>query len=213
MGLIDRVRASLRYDAWRAMPRENRRQAFERLLSEGLVELGKHSYGTPLVNVDRDFAGRSVGTGRLVIGPYCSIADNVVIFLGSNHRPDWISTYPFRVQWNIEGAYTDGHPATRGDVRIGADVWIGQAATILSGVEIGPGAVVGATATVTKDVRPYAVVVGNPAREVRRRFDDASVDRLLQLRWWGWPDERVRRMVPVLCSSDVDALLTTLPPE
>ena len=203
--LIDRARASLRYDAWRAMAPENVPQAFARLVHEGLVERGEHSYGTPRIYVDRDNDGQPVG-GRLFIGPYCSMAGNVRIFLGGNHRHDWISTYPFRLMWGMEGAWTDGHPASRGDVRIGADVWIGEGATIMSGVDIGHGAVVGATATVTSNVRPYAIVVGNPAREVRRRFDDASVDFLLQLRWWEWPEERVRRMVPILCSSDVQAL-------
>ena len=205
MGLIDRARASLRYDAWRAMAPENRPQALERLIREGVVEFGKHSYGTPQVNLDRDFDGRPVGA-RLLIGAYCSIADDVSIFLGGNHRPDWISTYPFRVRWRIEGAYTDGHPASRGDVRIGADVWIGERSTILSGIEIGHGAVVAATSTVTRDVRPYAIVAGNPAREIRRRFDDDAVDFLLQLRWWEWPEEKVRQMVPILCSGDIDAL-------
>jgi acetyltransferase-like isoleucine patch superfamily enzyme len=211
MGLIDRARASLRYDAWRSMPPENRLQAYERLIGGGIVSVGKHSYGTPHVNVDCDVAGRPIGTARLFIGPYCSIADDVVVFLGNNHRPDWVSTFPFRIRWNLEGAYADGHPATRGDVRIGADVWVGEGATILSGVEIGPGAVIGATATVSKDVRPYAIVVGNPAREVRRRFDDTAVDRLLQVRWWDWSDEYVRQMVPVLCSSDVEALIACAP--
>jgi acetyltransferase-like isoleucine patch superfamily enzyme len=170
-----------------------------------VVEIGTHSYGTPSVHIDRLPDGRTTGR-RLIIGPYCSIAGGVQVFLGRNHRVDWISTYPFRARWDMPGAYEDGHPASKGDVRIGADVWIGDGATIMSGVTIGPGAVIAATTTVTKDVRPYAIVGGNPAREIRRRFDDADVDFLLWLRWWDWPEETIRATVPLLCSESLNEL-------
>ena len=132
---------------------------------------------------------------------------DVVMIPAGNHRVDWVTTYPLRVMLGMDGAGADGHPASRGDIVVGNDVWIGFGATILSGVTIGDGAVVGARAVVARDVRPYAVVVGNPAREIRRRFDDATVERLLTLRWWEWPLEEIRRRVPLLCDQDVQRLL------
>jgi carbonic anhydrase/acetyltransferase-like protein (isoleucine patch superfamily) len=101
----------------------------------------------------------------------------------------------------------EGHPRIRGDVRIGNDVWLGSDAMIMSGVTIGDGAVVGAGAVVTKDVPPYGVVVGNPARVARMRFSDDAVSRLLALRWWDWPDEKIEQFLPLMLSSDVEAFL------
>lgn len=143
----------------------------------------------------------------VTIGAYCSIAAGVKFFPGGNHRADWVSTYPFRVKLTLPGAYTDGHPYSKGPITVGNDVWIGRDATILSGVTIGDGAVIGANSVVTKDVRPYAVVVGNPAHEVRRRFTDAQVDELLAIRWWDRSEEEIAEWVPLLSSPDVDGFL------
>jgi acetyltransferase-like isoleucine patch superfamily enzyme len=107
----------------------------------------------------------------------------------------------------LPGAYEDGQPSTRGDIEIGNDVWIGRGARVRSGVTIGDGAVVGGYAVVTRDVRPYAVVVGVPARETRRRFDDEQVDALLRIAWWQWSMDAIERSVPQLCSGDVDAFI------
>lgn len=141
----------------------------------------------------------------VTIGDYCSISGGVEILPGGNHNPHWISTFPLRWQFKMPGAFEDGLPSSRGPVSIGNDVWIGRAAMILSGVTIADGAVVGARAVVTSDVRPYAVVVGIPAREVRRRFDDATVDRLLRIEWWNWPEQVVREATPLLCSDHLSA--------
>jgi acetyltransferase-like isoleucine patch superfamily enzyme len=141
------------------------------------------------------------------IGRYCSIAVGVRFMIGGNHRPDWASTYPFRYRLGLAGAGADGHPASRGPIQVGNDVWIGESAVILSGVTIGDGAVVGTEAVVAHDVRPYAVVVGNPAREVRRRFGDEEVDALLGLRWWDWPAEEIREIVPLLNGAPVGELI------
>jgi serine acetyltransferase len=110
--------------------------------------------------------------------------------------------------YDLKGATLDGHPSSRGDVVIGNDVWLGAGCTVMSGVTISDGAVVGAHAVVDRDVRPYAVVVGNRAREVRRRFDDRTVDRLLELKWWDWNDERVVNSINLLSSppSSLDGL-------
>ncbi|HEV2071628.1 MAG TPA: CatB-related O-acetyltransferase [Acidimicrobiales bacterium] len=139
----------------------------------------------------------------MTIGDYCSISGGAEILPGGNHNPQWISTFPLRWQFKMLGALQDGLPSSRGPVSIGNDVWIGRAAMILSGVTIADGAVVGARAVVTTNVRPYAVVVGNPAREVRRRFDDATVDRLLKIKWWNWPERVVREATPLLCSENL----------
>ena len=170
-------------------------------MEAGHVEIGRHTYGVPRIAT---YIGDS---SRVVIGSFCSIAEDVEIFTGGNHRPDWVSTFPFRSRFGLPGAFDDGHPASKGDVVIGHDVWVGRGASILSGVTIGDGAVVGAYAVVTKDVRPYAVVAGNPAREIRRRFDDDTIERLITLRWWDWPDERILASVPLLNSDRMDEFL------
>jgi acetyltransferase-like isoleucine patch superfamily enzyme len=171
-------------------------------MDAGVLVMGRCSYGTPRV---RAFPG---GSG-VVIGSFVSIADGVEFIPGGNHRVDWISTFPFRVFFGLPGAFEDGHPATKGDIVVGNDVWIGTGAGILSGVTIGDGAVIGAGAVVAKDVRPYAVVVGNPAREVSRRFSDEQVEALQRIRWWDWPLELILEHVSLLCSPDVDALIAT----
>ena len=171
-------------------------------IEKGIAEIGDYSYGVPAV---MHYGEKS----KLLIGKYCSIGLQVTIFIGGNHRSDWITTYPFSAPelneiWP-EAKNIEGHPATKGDVKIGNDVWIGHGATILSGIEIGDGAVIGAMAVVTKNVRPYAIVAGNPAREIRRRFGDDDIKLLLQLKWWDWPEEKIRRNINFLLSSDVSS--------
>lgn len=163
---------------------------------------GAHSYGK--------LAIRRWGEGaKLSVGKFCSIADGVTVFLGGNHRSDWITTYPFS-DFADRWPGAQGHPSTlssRGDVTIGHDVWIGAGATILSGVTIGHGAIVGARAVVGRDVAPYAVVVGNPALEVKRRFPPPEAQQLLALAWWDLPDETIDRLATLLQSGDVAALV------
>jgi acetyltransferase-like isoleucine patch superfamily enzyme len=139
----------------------------------------------------------------ITIGSFCSISMNVVIFGGGNHRTDWVTSYPFpSFPWGVD-ALLGQDSYTNGPVIIGNDVWIGDGAVILSGVTVGDGAVIAASSVVSKDVRPYAIVAGNPAREVKRRFDDDVVEALLKIRWWDWDDEKIRRYAPMLCSQDV----------
>jgi acetyltransferase-like isoleucine patch superfamily enzyme len=135
---------------------------------------------------------------RVTIGRYCAIAQEVLFMPGGNHRLDWASGYPFRGRYRLPGAFEDGHPASRGPITVGNDVWIGHGARVLSGATIGNGAVVGAAAVVAGEVRPYAIVVGNPAREVRRRFTDEQIERLERLAWWDWPEQRVVESVDLL---------------
>lgn len=174
------------------------------LVDQGQAEIGDHSYGNPSVR-------HWPPSGRLVFGKYCSVAEEVVILLGGNHRTDWITTYPFNEieVWPTAHSII-GHPATRGDVVIGNDVWLGYGSFVLSGVTIGDGAVVGAKAVVTKSVPPYAIVAGNPARVVRYRFPTATITALLSLRWWDWPEERIASEVSLLMSSNVKSLIPAI---
>jgi acetyltransferase-like isoleucine patch superfamily enzyme len=170
-------------------------------VAAGWATIGQGTYGRFTVNV---------GPGdraHLTIGAYTSIAEGVEFVLGGNHRPEWVSTYPFRVRFDLPGAYDDGHPRPEADMRIGSDVWLGRDAMVAPGVAVGDGAVVGARAIVTRDVRPYAIVVGAPAREIRRRFDDERVEALLRIRWWTWPEAEIRDCVHLLSSGDVDAFI------
>jgi acetyltransferase-like isoleucine patch superfamily enzyme len=130
----------------------------------------------------------------------------VKIFIGAEHRVDWITTYPFS-SLDPKFAHIPGHPHTKGDVVIGNDVWIGWGATILSGVTIGDGAVIGASSLVTKDVAPYTIVGGNPAKLVRARFSDAHIRALLDLKWWDWDMERIHANMDLLLSGNIDALV------
>lgn len=133
---------------------------------------------------------------NLTIGSFCSIADGLKIILGGNHRVDCVSTFPFGFVYKDELGIEkiSGHPSTRGDIKIGNDVWIGSDVTILSGVTIGDGAVIGANSTVTKNIEPYAVVGGNPAKLIRFRFNKDVIDMLLRLKWWYLPVSDIRKL-------------------
>lgn len=172
----------------------------------GQATVGRESYGWPIMH----FGPGS--SAKVRIGAYCSFAVGVELFVGGEHRTDWVSTYPFRVRWNLPGKYEDGHPRPSEDTVIGNDVWVGTGALILSGVNIGDGAVIGARAVVASDVRPYAVVAGNPAREIRRRFTDEQVDALLRIAWWNWPEPRVREAVSELNGGSLDQFITAHDP-
>lgn len=140
----------------------------------------------------------------LRVGAYCSIAKGVQVFLGGHHRIDWLSCFPFPA-FVDEAADIPSHGGSHGDVTIGSDVWLCTDALILSGVTIGHGAVVAAGAVVTRDVQPYSIVAGNPARHLRWRFDEATRELLLASRWWTWPEAEVRSASRLLCSSDTAA--------
>ena len=129
---------------------------------------------------------------RARIGAFSSVGPDVVLMVGGNHRIDWVPTFAVREMYDLPGAF-EGNPASRGDIEIGADATLGRGARVLSGVTVGHGAVVSPYAVVTRDVRPFAIVAGSPAREVGRRFADADVDRLFTLAWWEWPAERIIR--------------------
>jgi len=183
-------------------PHNETRLHLEKLARRWNFSIGAYSYGRPKVRFPE--SGQ-----RLTIGRYCSIADRVEILLGGDHRLDWVSTYPFAAMtglWPGADAPQDYH-SSRGGVIIGHDVWLGSGCMILSGVTVGPGAVVAAHAVVTRDVPPYAVVAGNPARIVRRRFDEATTVALVEAAWWDFPHETVMRWIPLLQSGRVAELI------
>lgn len=166
------------------------------------ISKGKHSYGNPTIT-------DTTNTANLYIGNFCSIAMNVTVFLGGNHRTDWVTTYPFgHIHKEIFNTFNgNGHPATKGDVIIENDVWIGKNTTIMSGVRIGSGAVIAANSHVVKDVEPYSLVGGNPARHIKYRFTKEQIDKLLEIKWWDWNDDKINKYVPLLCNNDIDSFI------
>jgi acetyltransferase-like isoleucine patch superfamily enzyme len=161
-------------------------------------EIGDYSYGTPTV--------RSWGEGsRLIVGKYCSIGPDVEFILGGNHHAGHVTTFPMSLALGTDR--TEDTAWSRGDIVIGSDVWIGAGAAILSGVTIGDGAIIGARAVVTRDVEPYAVVAGNPAAAIRRRFSDPIVQDLLELRWWDLSRDQLLPLLPLMRSNRVERFI------
>ncbi|MSP43448.1 MAG: CatB-related O-acetyltransferase [Alphaproteobacteria bacterium] len=156
------------------------------------VSVGRYSYG-----VTRHSFVRPSALAPCSIGAFCAIGPEVLIYGQAEHPLDRPSSYPFRSPHFMADA-PPAEPVTRGPVRIGNDVWIGSRAIILSGVTIGDGAVIGAGAVVTRDVPAYGVAAGNPARVLRLRFPPEMVARMLEIRWWDWPDEKIRQFEPLL---------------
>ncbi|WP_319402144.1 CatB-related O-acetyltransferase [uncultured Anaeromusa sp.] len=165
------------------------------------ISFGEYTYGKPVVEAINWPAG-------VAVGRFCSIAAGVQFLLDVEHRMDWVTTYPFPVLEDFpEAAEILGHPYAKGDISIGNDVWIGKEAMIFSGVTIGDGAVIGARAVVTQDVPAYAIVAGNPARVARKRFSDKIIESLLEIQWWNWPLEKIRKAIPLLCNEKIEEFI------
>lgn len=177
------------------------------LIGASPIEIGRFSYGMGNIALFEWGEGAA-----LRIGAFCSFAKKITIVLGGNHRVDWVTTYPFGTAYPDElgDRPVPGHPATAGDIVIGNDVWAGQGVTIMSGVTIGDGAVLATNATVVKDVAPYEIVGGNPAKAIRKRFDDETIALLLTLRWWELPVETIRQIVPQLTAAPTPDTLRAL---
>ena len=145
---------------------------------------------------------------KLIIGKFCQIASGVEFVMnGANHQMNAVTTFPFYTLegWDMEPPRADDLPF-KGDTVIGNDVWIGQNAVILPGVQIGDGAIIGANSVVGSDVAPYTIVAGNPARMLRKRFDDEMVALLLAFKWWEKPIEEINRLIPLLTCSDPETV-------
>ena len=140
------------------------------------------------------------------VGKYCSLAVGILFDCGLNHDSSSISTFPFNKIFPNKHGHIHKENTTRGDIKIGNDVWIGRDSTIMSGVIIGDGAIIGTKALVTKDVEPYSIVGGVPARHIRYRFDKETIEFLERIRWWDWSVQEVDQIVPLLMSGDIEAL-------
>lgn len=143
---------------------------------------------------------------KLIIGKFCMIASDVKFIMnGGNHLTEAISAYPFSIFGNgWEHAMEGKSFPNKGNIVIGNDVWIGHNATIMAGVTVGDGAIISTNATVVKDVLPYTIVGGNPAKEIRKRFDDAKIEKLLKMQWWNWPIEKITQHIQNLTSSTIE---------
>jgi len=148
---------------------------------------------------------------RLIIGKFCMIAsDTTFIMNGANHLTDAISTYPFAIFGEDWANAMDGKKyPTKGDTVIGNDVWIGHNVTIMPSIEIGDGAIIATNSTVTKNVPPYAIVGGNPAKEIKKRFSNEHINTLLEIKWWDWDIKKITQNVQFLTGNNIDKLTNT----
>ncbi len=169
------------------------------------VEIGDFTYAH-----NDDFFNNLIynwGENKLIIGKFCSIAYKASFCFGGNHNhnPEWITTYPFesfQAGWEKSNRTFE----QKSDITIGNDVWIGYDCHIMPGVNIGDGAIIAAKAVVSKDVEPYSIVGGSPAKLIRKRFSDTDIEKLLQIRWWDWDVQLIRDNLDVICSPDIEKL-------
>ncbi len=180
------------------------------------IQVGDYTMYHDFVHDPRDFEKNQVlyhypiNGDKLKIGKFCSIACGATfLFTSANHTLRSLSTYPFPIffeEWGLDKKGIRSAWDNKGDIVIGNDVWIGYQAVILSGVTVGDGAIIGTRALVTKDVPPYTIVGGVPAKPIRKRFDQATIAQLEALRWWDWDAEKIRRNLPAIQSGHVSAL-------
>lgn len=172
------------------------------------IEVGEYTMYNDFVNDPREFEKNNVlyhypvNGDKLIIGKFCSIACGAkFLFTSANHKMSSLSTYPFPIfyeEWGLDAKDIRNAWDNKGDIVIGNDVWIGYEAVIMAGVTIGDGAIIGTRAVVTKDVPPYTIVGGVPAKPIRKRFDDATVERLIKLRWWDWEHEKIAQSIAAI---------------
>lgn len=180
------------------------------------ITVGDYTMYNDYVHDPRNFEKNNVlyhypvNHDRLVIGKFCSIACGAkFIFTSANHTLSSLSTYPFPIfyeEWDLDGKDVASAWDNKGDIVVGNDVWIGYEAVLMPGVTIGDGAIIGTRAVVTKDVPPYTIVGGVPAREIRKRFDDETIAKLLSLKWWDWPIEKIAANLHSIQTGDLSLL-------
>ncbi len=186
------------------------------VITDPNITVGEYTMYNDFVKDPRDFQKNNVlyhypvNRDKLIIGKYGSIACGAkFVFTSANHTMKSLSTYPFPIFWeqfsllpeNVTDAWDN-----KGDIVIGNDVWIGYEAVIMPGIHIGDGAIIGTRAVVTRDVEPYTIVGGVPAKPIRKRFDQETIDKLLALSWWDWDKERICKNVRALMNGCLDAL-------
>ncbi len=195
------------------LPNYNRLCFLKNIITNPNIIVGDYTYYDDFEDVRNfeknvkyhfDFIG-----DKLIIGKFCMIASGVTFIMnGANHLTEAVSTYPFAIFGHGWAEAMDGKTyPTKGDTIIGNDVWIGYNAVIMPGVQIGDGAVIASNSTVTKDVAPYTIVGGNPAKEIRRRFSEKEIEQLLELQWWNWDLEKITQNVAHLTGENIQALL------
>ena len=187
------------------------------VITRPTIEVGEFTIYNDFVNDPRDFEKNNVlyhypiNQDRLIIGKFCSIACGAkFIFNCANHTLKSLSTYTFPLffeEWDLPKSEVATAWDNKGDIIIGNDVWIGYDAVIMAGVKIGDGAIIGARAVVTKDVEPYSVVGGVPAKEIRKRFATDIIEKLQNLQWWNWPVERIKKAIHLIQSGNIEDLV------
>jgi len=178
------------------------------------IKIGKYTYGISSENVYWDSEAWTYSNEKiqplLLVGKYCSIGLGSKFFLGGNHRHDWVTTYPFHVK-SIHNRSFDslsdeitGYPLTNGGIVIGNDVWLGENVTVMSGVTIGNGVVIGANSLVSRDIKDYSIVGGNPCNLIKYRFSEDNIAALLKIKWWDLDESSLNLLLPFMCSNDID---------
>lgn len=200
-------------------PRTNDKEIvyLKNVITDPNIIVGEYTIYNDFVNDPRQFERNNVlyhypiNKDKLVIGKFCSIAcGSRFLFTSGNHSLSSLSTYTFPVffeEWGLDKANITDAWDNKGDIIIGNDVWIGYEAVIMSGVTIGDGAIIGTRAVVTKDVPPYTIVGGVPAKPIRKRFSEETISRLLELKWWDWSRERIASHIDSIQAGDLDRLL------
>ncbi|WP_295960250.1 CatB-related O-acetyltransferase [uncultured Alistipes sp.] len=199
-------------------PRTNDRQTIylNSVIDNPNIEVGDYTIYNDFVNDPTQFEKNNVlyhypiNKDRLIIGKFCSIACGArFLFNSANHTLHSLANYTFPLffeEWGLDKKDVTSAWDNKGDIVIGNDVWIGYEAVVMAGVHIGDGAIVAARAVVTKDVEPYTIVGGVPAKAIRPRFDTGTAARLQELQWWNWPAEKIREYLPRIMNGEIDRL-------
>lgn len=199
-------------------PRSNDRQTvyLKNVITDPCIEVGEYTIYNDFVNDPCGFEQNNVlyhypiNYDKLIIGKFCSVACGAkFVFTSANHTLSSLSNYTFPIffeEWGLDVKDITSAWDNKGNIVIGSDVWIGYEAVIMQGVTIGDGAIIGTRAVVTKDVAPYTIVGGVPAKAIRKRFDDDTISELLRLQWWNWPEDKIRKSIASIQAGDLDAI-------
>nr|WP_319487697.1 CatB-related O-acetyltransferase [uncultured Caproiciproducens sp.] len=205
------------FPANKIYPRNDHESVYlKNIINDPNIIVGDYTFYNDYVNDPAQFQKNNVlyhypvNNEKLVIGKFCSIACGAkFIFTSANHAQKSLSTYPFPIfasEWGLDWKDVTEAWDNKGDIVIGNDVWIGYEAVIMQGVHIGNGAIIGTRAVVTKDIPPYTIVGGVPAKEIRKRFCTKTVEVLQQLQWWNWPYEKIQKHLPDIMSGNHEKL-------